>query len=196
MMDLNYIVKRRRNFLSRWKLRRRCSLTAELVGRYAAGRGELSVLDIGACDGAMLSFIKDRFPCARCVGVEPEESFLSGPADQRITLLRGRGEELDLPPGSFDVALLSSVLEHVERPEEMLRRVLAALKPGGSLIMLTVLPAYERLTVGTGFKKNDHFRNYNRGEAALALAAAGFAVVESRTVWTQMYNLTVGKKPS
>ena len=74
----------------------------------------------------------------------------------------------------LDTIICSNVLEHVAGDGEVLRRLYAALKPGGRAVLL--VPAqpwlYNSVDKGLG-----HFRRYSANELRRAMAAAGFAPV-------------------
>jgi ubiquinone/menaquinone biosynthesis C-methylase UbiE len=48
-----------------------------------------------------------------------------------LDLLQARGEELPFPDNSFDIVVLSNVLDHVENPEKVLSEAARILKKGG-----------------------------------------------------------------
>lgn len=194
-MELSYLKRRNAGGFASYKLARRCEAALARLRQYAPGNPAPAVLDIGACDGRMLSYIKDRVPGAVCEGVEPDPRFLDKVSDARIRVREGRAERLDFPDGTFDLAVMSSVLEHIEDEGAGLAEARRVLKPGGALFLITVFPAYERLSVFLGVKKNDHFRNYTLAGLRAALARAGFAVAESEPMpFPLFYNLAVGKK--
>jgi SAM-dependent methyltransferase len=90
-------------------------------------------------------------------GVLPDDAFVLGierdarqlekarnlaagdPAAQKLEFRQGLAEQLPLSDpewGSFDLAHTRFVLEHVRRPEAVVRQMAAAVKPGGSVVLL------------------------------------------------------------
>ncbi|MDP4997742.1 MAG: methyltransferase domain-containing protein [Saprospiraceae bacterium] len=90
-------------------------------------------------------------------GVLPDDAFVLGierdarqlekarnlaagdPATQKLEFRQGLAEQLPLSDpewGSFDLAHTRFVLEHVRRPEVVVRQMAAAVKPGGSVVLL------------------------------------------------------------
>ena len=88
-------------------------------------------LDFGCGNGGLV-----RHLAGRCEAVGFEEGWIADEA-------RGRGipvlTEAELEPlaGSFDVVTAIEVIEHVEKPVEMLARIGRMLKPGGLLFLTT-----------------------------------------------------------
>lgn len=193
-MDAGYLGRRKRNLFTVYKLRRRSRAVLSAISRYACGSA-FSVLDVGACDGGMLYSIKEAYPGAVCRGVEPEPGFLPEKGPAGVEVAQGRAERLPYPAASFDFAVVSSVIEHVADPEAALGELLRVLKPGGKAVVITVIPAYERLAVLLRVKKDDHFRNYRPAEIAALLSRKGFRIAESRSLVVPFfYWLTVAEK--
>jgi len=73
------------------------------------------------------------------VGLDPERSFLlEGKAeDNADDFIQAIGESVPLRNGSFDLVLLFEVLEHVLKPEVVLKEIDRVLKPTG-ILFLTV----------------------------------------------------------
>jgi SAM-dependent methyltransferase len=94
------------------------------------------LLEIGCAGGDTAACAKARGKCGWSVGVE----LCPGPAadaEQKMDrVIVGDVESLDLPfePGTFDVLLLSEVLEHLRDPWAVLRKLHGLLKPGAQVI--------------------------------------------------------------
>ena len=82
-------------------------------------------LDIGAGSGVHREIFAAM--AGTYVGVDPAPR---GPGGTRAM-----GEPLPERPGSFDVAVLSEVLEHVRDPHAVLREARDALRPGGEVLI-------------------------------------------------------------
>ena len=76
----------------------------------------------------------------------------------------------------IDTILCLNVLEHVEDDLGALRRLHAALVPGGRLLLL--VPAHQRL-YGAIDRAIDHYRRYDRAGLVARLQEAGFQVEHS-----------------
>lgn len=111
--------------MGRWRgigARSKAAHAVELCSR--AGLSPARVVEIGCGDGALLSELSDRWPAARFDGFE-----LSAPA---IEIARGRdiarverleaygGQRIPVEDHTYDLAILSHVLEHVPDPAPLL----------------------------------------------------------------------------
>ena len=122
---------------------------ADLVG---AGSGK--VLDIAAGHGLFGIAIARRNPKARVVALDwpavlkvaQENAQKAGVADRYQTL---PGSAFDVDYGSgYDVVLLTNFLHHFDPPtcEKLLRKVHAALNPGGAAVTLEFVPNEDRVS--------------------------------------------------
>ena len=122
---------------------------ADLVG---AGSGK--VLDIAAGHGLFGIAIARRNPNARIVALDwpavlevaTENARRAGVADRHTTI---PGSAFDADYGSgYDVVLLTNFLHHFDPPtcEKLLRKVHAALNPGGTAVTLEFVPNEDRVS--------------------------------------------------
>jgi tRNA A58 N-methylase Trm61 len=130
--------------------------SAEFIARLAgAAEGKLcKVLDIAAGHGMYGITIAKRNPNAQIVAVDwpavlevaKENAQKVGVAD-RHTTRPGSAFETDFGEG-YDYVLLTNILHHFDMPtcEKLMRRVHAAVKPGGKAITLEFVPNEDRVT--------------------------------------------------
>jgi 2-polyprenyl-3-methyl-5-hydroxy-6-metoxy-1,4-benzoquinol methylase len=125
---------------------------AELAG---AKEGKAcKVLDIAAGHGMFGIIIARQNPNAQITAVDwapvlavaKENAAAAGVAD-RVSLRPGSAFEADLGEG-YDIVLLTNIFHHFDIPtcEKLMRRVHAALKPGGKAITLEFVPNEDRVT--------------------------------------------------
>ncbi len=102
-----------------------------VIGDLGCGSGTLSE--------ALAPFVR------RVVAVDDSEAML-GEARERldrfdnVELSRGALESLPLDDASLDAATLALVLHHLPDPDEAVREVARALRPGGRLLIVDMLP--------------------------------------------------------
>src|SRR6266700_6533516 len=139
---------------------------APLTGPSAAFMAQLAgmqeqkpfkILDVAASHGMFgITFAKQN-PKAEVVALDwpavlevtKENARMAGVAE-RVGLLPGSVFEADLGT-DYDVVLLTNILHHFDKPtcERLLRRIHAALKPGGRAITLEFVPNEDRITPPT-----------------------------------------------
>ncbi len=90
------------------------------------------VLDIGSSDGGYLKRLDTRDKVALDIALP----FLRAiPAETGIVRVCGDAENLPFATESFDVIILSDVLEHVLDPERLVQRLRAICRPNGRIIV-------------------------------------------------------------
>ena len=109
---------------------------------FTRGKEGLKVLDIGCGNGVLLRQFQKR-GCV-CFGSDPSPWVLEY-AEQYGYKLIPRIEEAGIAPNLFDIITATSTLEHVARPLEHLKHIMAAVKHGG-VVYLTV-PNYGSLPI-------------------------------------------------
>jgi 2-polyprenyl-3-methyl-5-hydroxy-6-metoxy-1,4-benzoquinol methylase len=125
---------------------------AELTG---AAEGKMcKVLDIAAGHGMFGITIAKQNPNAQITAVDwapvlvvaKENAAAAGVAD-RVAFRPGSAFEADLGDG-YDIVLLTNIFHHFDIPtcEKLMRRVHAALRPGGKAITLEFVPNEDRVT--------------------------------------------------
>jgi ubiquinone/menaquinone biosynthesis C-methylase UbiE len=124
-----------------YRLKRRLTFrhVMKWLRRAAAGRRNFRMLEVGTGSGFFTTFVEQEFPQAEIAGIEydPRLVELGQAKVKRAVIEQGNAEELLLPDGSFDIVVSLQVIEHLYRPERMLSRVHALLRPGGTFIFTT-----------------------------------------------------------
>jgi 2-polyprenyl-3-methyl-5-hydroxy-6-metoxy-1,4-benzoquinol methylase len=151
--------------------------------RYLADRPAGRLLDIGCGDGTML---KQAMSLGWSVeGVDIDATVLENARSKGLLVHLGAVEELNLPDDSFDLILMSHLIEHVYDPIRLLRECRRLLSPGGRLIVAT--PNAESLG-HSKFGANwlllhapQHLYLFNSANLAAMTRKAGFKKIQTRT---------------
>jgi len=93
------------------------------------------LLDIGCGAGGYL-LAAQELGC-EAVGVEPSASHASVGRSLGLDVRDGYFEPTTFPPASFDLVVLSHVIEHIYEPMGFLRGIMPVVREGGTLIVMT-----------------------------------------------------------
>ncbi len=106
-----------------------------------------SVLEIGCAAGYTGELALARGKCGRYVAVEMDESAAEQARTRLTEVIVGDIESINLPwpNNSFDVLIMSEVLEHFADPWHVLRRLRPLLKPGALLFCSSPNVSHYRL---------------------------------------------------
>jgi SAM-dependent methyltransferase len=148
------------------------------------GRFE-SILDAGCGSGVFTFELAKRHPEAQVLGIELEPDLVGRASEmaRRAGLANCRFEQSDVTKldfeSAFDLIISIDNLEHVEDDVSAMRALLAALRPGGRLVVH--VPGYERRWLLFGKRVNfdvpGHVRpGYRAEELVGKLWDAGFEV--------------------
>ncbi len=111
---------------------RRLSLIQALLGRPSYRR----VLEIGCADGSLTAALVARSQCVTALDTSPRAVAAARSAAPAARVVQGVAPT-DVPPGPFDLVLLSEVGYFLSPLELMatLRRTMASLSPGGEVVL-------------------------------------------------------------
>ncbi|MGF1603872.1 MAG: class I SAM-dependent methyltransferase [Thermosynechococcaceae cyanobacterium] len=110
-----------------------------------------SVLELGCGVGAVLGILGQTYPSLKLAGIDLQPTqidyarqYLSTLDLTSVDLQVGDASQLPWPDESFDQVCTTWFLEHVPRPEPVLKEALRVLKPGGKLSLTE--PDYMSIT--------------------------------------------------
>lgn len=154
------------------------------------------VLEAGAGGGSVVSWLASQVGRAgHVLAIDLDTRFVEPLASDVVEVRQANLVTDDLPVGEYDVVHSRMVLEHITERADVLRRLVAALRPGGMLVLedydwtsfgfealdeapTRVAEAILRLMTAAGFE-----REYGRRlVAALAGAGLGDVVGEGRSL--------------
>ena len=181
---------------------------AEIIG-CAEGK-PCAVLDIAAGHGMYGITIAKKNPNATIVAVDwpsvlavAQENAQAAGVSGRHAVRPGSAFETDLGSG-YDFVLLTNIFHHFDMPtcEKLMRRVYAALKPGGKAVTLEFVPNEDRVTppAAAAFSLNmlvgtDAGDAYTFSEYERMFANAGFAKSTLHQVTGMPQQVLVSGKP-
>ena len=117
-----------------------CPRLARLGAHITQWRG-LRVLDVGCAAGGTLAVLRKRG--ALVTGIELSEAASMVAREQfGLEVLHARLEDVPLAAAGYDVIMLFDVLEHLADPAAALKKLIAALAPGGRLAL--TVPNFDR----------------------------------------------------
>jgi len=164
-----------------WWFRARRRIVWSLVKRYVGGVAgrRLRVCELGCGTGGILAAVAEKHDV---FGIECSPQALAYARQALGDRVRsGRlPDEIDLPPASFDVVLLTDVLEHIEDDTASARTALTLLRPGG--IVVATVPAYQWL-YSPRDAHHHHFRRYGKQQFA-----ALWKIAAAETLLLSHYN--------
>ncbi len=113
--------------LSRWPKQR-----ADMALLYMDRDTDISVLDVGCGDGAVLAYLKQHAHVSRAIGVDVSGAALKRASENGIETIRPESDVFKSLPQDLvvDYVLLFEVLEHVATPEEYLKQMLSIARKG------------------------------------------------------------------
>lgn len=159
------------------------SALLDLCGPYGFARA----LEVGCGGGANLAELKRRQPACRTTGIEPHPQAARCAADRADEVAVRSVFDCEFPPATFDLLILSHVLEHFARPDLVLQKVLPWLAADGRV--LVALPNVRHVSVlrelvlqgdfryrSSGLMDHTHLRWFTRRSAERLLREQGLVL--------------------
>jgi 2-polyprenyl-3-methyl-5-hydroxy-6-metoxy-1,4-benzoquinol methylase len=146
-----------------------------------------SYLDVGCGDGRYLELmISKGVDRSRACGVELDGSAVAAATRKGLRVEQCRIEDAThLTPGEFDLITMFHVIEHIARPDDVVRRLYALLSAGGTLAIET--PNFDSLDARIGRRRfwggyhiPRHWHIFTPQSLQRLLAQAGFSVAAIR----------------
>jgi len=192
-------VFRRLMFLLRFLTQLREWYIIRELGSLLKERGVESMFDAGCGYGEYSYYVGSRFPALSVTSLEYDgglaadfSEFVSRVGLDNVRVLQG--DVLGLQEReAYDVILCGSVLEHIEEDEKALGNLIAALRPGGRILVYVTtapkryLPHYHWMEAAAdrqaGGSQYGHVRDYSRSEIEGKMEAAGLRTLKTVTTY-------------
>jgi ubiquinone/menaquinone biosynthesis C-methylase UbiE len=163
-----------------YRLQRRTHEVIRAINTYSP-KHPLDIIDLGSADGLMLSSVQDRFPSAKCIGIEYSRELIETMSDRRIMVLQGDIHYLPILDNSFDVAIATAVIEHSENPKKMLGESQRIIRKNGILILTSPDPFWEWFATTIGHLQTEqHHKVMNLRELSGLLQATGYTILDQK----------------
>ncbi len=181
-LDMEYARKRTTKKSLRYRLWRRTHEVLEAIDEFCSNPPR-DIIDLGTADGRMLDMVHQKYPDARCAGVEYNQELVDfGKANfPGLDISQGDVQSLDFPDNSFDVAIATAVIEHLPNPGKAMREAKRVLRSGGLLVLTAPDPFWEHVATMVGHLKNDqHNEVMNLVQLRDLAKTNGFMVLKSQ----------------
>ena len=150
-------------------------------------------LDVGCGLGRHMHLVLPHF--SRVEGIELDSVSRAYCQESGLNVYGDPLEDLHLPADTYDVVLLSQVIEHLVDPKIVCAEIFRILKPGGILYIdtpnfssLSMALFRERCSVVVG---SSHISLFSVDTALSLLRTIGFAEMQARTYQTDLFPLDV-----
>jgi len=178
-MNKQYNIDRKTKIAPKYRLKRRTREVIKAIKRHLSQPKK--ILDIGTADGLMLGQIKKTFPKSECIGLEYSEELINACNDKNIKIIQGDAQSLPFKNNEFDIITATAVIEHLEKPVQMIKESYRCLKPEGILIITTPVPLFEKLAQKIGHLKDGyHQKTFNLVELKNYLEKTNFEISEQK----------------
>jgi len=154
-----------------------------------------SVLDVGCGVGAVAQTVAQCRPTCTIIGIDSNPNNIAHCLQRlqlpNLSFFHGDAT-LSVPPGSFDVVILSNVLEHIIDRIHLLTALKIATN---AHIFLIRVPLFERhwhmplrLEIGSNFLSDpDHKIEYTLDQFKSEILASGLQISEIKTIWGEIW---------
>lgn len=175
------------------RLIKRRSQTIRTASRMlSSAYSDMRLLDVGCSSGAVVWIAQNMGLHAE--GVEPTEKPAANARARGLQVHQGLLHEVKFPDDSFDVITLFEVIEHLDKPANLLKECRRILRPGGILVIGTGnTSSWTRKIRGNTWDFFDmrqhggHINFFSYKSIAVLAAATGFDMAKVKTAGVKLY---------
>ena len=155
--------------------------------RELLGPGPKKILDVGCGDGRFLSLLKAHGdPAWELIGLDFDEKAVAECRKRGFRAEAKRIEDFN-PEEKFDAVIMFQLIEHVEDPAGIMRRVRERLNPGGLFIIETPNPAgrdfhWFKKTYWSHYHFPRHWNLFTREHLKKLLTDSGFGIAQETSL--------------
>lgn len=196
-----YFASIKRNLLQRWWHNSRFS-AVEAVIEPVGGK----ILDIGSADGVFTNVISKKSKASLVLGIDvlPHSVAWANKhwRGSRMKFMVADAHRLSFPSRTFDAVFALEVLEHVYKPEEVLKEIKRVLKRNGYAVFL--VPSDSKLFLFVWFIvrnfwwakiwNDTHVQSYKKSSLTKISRKIGFKVEVDKKFWLGMLHLVKVRK--
>lgn len=180
-MEAEYAAAYPRLYREHWWWRVREHILVRKIRQILKGsQPGARILDVGCGSGLFFDALEEF---GHVEGIESERLAVEQSGRWRSRIQLGAFDDAFRPGHSFDLILLLDVLEHVDHPDDLLRRARDLSSPNGRI--LATVPAFEWLWTSHD-ELSHHKRRYTATELRGLLNGAGLTVVEMRYLFQSL----------
>ncbi len=145
------------------------------------------ILDVGCGDGFHLNLLRKYGRKSWTLeGIDMDKRAIDMAEKSGLKVHRGSVESVDLPPNTYDLAFTIQTIEHVEKPDEVLKGIYRLLKPGGRLVIVTDNTdsldfSFFKKRYWGGYHFPRHWNLFNKKSLSTLAQKTGFTVALSAT---------------
>ena len=181
-LDIEYAKKRETKRSLKYRLWRRTYEVLEAIDEFCSDPPR-DIIDLGTADGRMLDMVHQKYPDARCAGVEYNQELVCfGKANfPGLDISQGDIQSLDYPDNSFDVTIATAVIEHLPNPGKAISEAKRVLRSEGLLVLTAPDPFWEYIATMVGhLKDNQHNEVMNLVQLRDLAETNGFVTLKSQ----------------
>jgi SAM-dependent methyltransferase len=172
-MDAQYAAAYPELYRNHWWWRAREEILLRKIRGILGGISSARILDVG-CGAGLFFDALEQFGWPE--GIESDRAAVAQSGKWKNHIVVGELDDSYKPPAPFDLILMLDVLEHISKPDQLLRRAAEVLAPSGRILVTT--PAFKWLWT-THDELNHHVTRYTAGEMRTTVERAGLVTLEN-----------------